>query len=328
MKLLITGGGGFLGRYVVKAAVGAGHSVRALVRPTARQTDLRFPRSVEVFTGDLQSPDSLQGIFEGVDVLVHLAATMRGDSYEQYTSTVVATENLLHYMASTSTKKLVLISSFSVYAYEKIAQRLDENSPLIELENNPEDRDGYAITKAWQEKITREMAEANGWELCVIRPGFIFGPGNEELAGLGFSIGPLFLRVTGGKRLPVTYVENAAEAIIAAVASQATGGKTLNLIDSTGESTGKYTRQMLRWQGKRCLIVPLPYWLGYLNAKVARLVSRVLFRGKGKLPGILIPCRFAARFKPLRFPNDRIQTVLHWQPRISMDEAIKRTFGT
>jgi nucleoside-diphosphate-sugar epimerase len=327
VKLLITGASGFLGRHVVTAALQAGHSVRAIVRPSVDESRLGFNDQVEVFRADLRAPGGFKGLFDGIDVLVHLAAAVKGDEFDQFASTVVTTENLLRCMATSNTKRLVLISSFSVYCYERISSRLDESSPVLGPDNSLYDRDGYAIAKAWQERITREMAEANGWELCVIRPGFIFGPGNEELAGLGFSIGPLFFRVIGGKRLPVTYVENAAEAIIAAVASQTTGGKTLNLIDSTGESTRKYTRQMLRWQGKRCLIVPLPYWLGYWNAKVARLVSRVLFRGKGKLPGILIPCRFAARFKPLRFPNDRIQTVLQWKPKISMDEAIKRTFG-
>ncbi len=326
MKLLITGASGFLGRHVVRAALHAGHSVRALVRPSVDENRLGFIDQVELFRADLRSSGSLQGLFDGIDVLVHLAAAVSGDEFDQFSSTVVSTENLLGSMTTSDTRRLILISSFSVYCYDRIWRTLDERSPILAKDNSLYDRDGYAIAKAWQERITRETAAENGWELCVVRPGFIFGPGNEELAGLGFSVGRWFFRVTGGKRLPVTYVENAADAIVAAAASDAAVGQTLNLIDTAGESTGNYTRHMLRWQGRRYWIIPLPYWLGYSNAKMARLVSRLLFRGKGKLPGILIPCRFAARFKPLRFPNGHIQQVLDWQPRISMDEAMKRTF--
>jgi nucleoside-diphosphate-sugar epimerase len=326
MKLLVTGANGFLGQHVVTSALQAGHSVRALVRPAVDIQQLSFSEHVEFFRADLRSVKNLTDAFDDIDALVHLAAGVTGDEYDQFVAAVVTTENLLRAMAQSATKRIVLISSFSVYCYDRIHRRLDEQSPTNSVKDNLYDRDGYAIAKTWQERVTREQAILHNWELCVIRPGFIYGPGNDDLAGLGIPLGPSFLRVAGGKRLPLTYVENTAEAIVRAVESDAAVGQTLNLIDSDGESPARYARELFQWQKKRRWMIPLPYWLGLWNAKLARFLSKLLFRGKGKLPGILVPSRFAARFKPLRFPNNCIRKVLNWQPKISFDEALKRTF--
>ncbi len=74
MKALVTGANGFLGRHVVVALLARGIEVRALVRPAARLEALGWPSSVEVFRADLRTSRELGRAFEGVDVLLHLAA--------------------------------------------------------------------------------------------------------------------------------------------------------------------------------------------------------------------------------------------------------------
>ena len=79
--------------------------------------------------------------------------------------------------------------------------------------------------------------------------------------------------------------------------------------------------------GERALRVPVPYALGSANAGLARLVSRALFGRKGRLPSILTPRKFEARFKPLRFPNGRAREALGWSPPVPFDEGLRRTFA-
>ena len=55
--------------------------------------------------------------------------------------------------------------------------------------------------------------------------------------------------------------------------------------------------------------------------------ARRLFRGKGKLPSLLVPCRFEARFKPLRFDNRKLREVLGWAPPLDPAERLRRTYG-
>ncbi|MEL6167010.1 MAG: NAD(P)-dependent oxidoreductase, partial [Cyanobacteria bacterium J06628_3] len=81
------------------------------------------------------------------------------------------------------------------------------------------------------------------------------------------------------------------------------------------------------------LLSPHPSTIG-INWALMRLLSRsvwlsskVLFLGKIKLPGIFIPARLEARFKPFRYSNEKAREVLDWQPLYSLDEALHRSFS-
>ena len=78
LRVLVTGAKGFLGRSVVAALLRRGHDVRALIRPGAQLNGMAWCDRVEVVRADLRAPGSLESAFEGVDVLVHLAARVAG----------------------------------------------------------------------------------------------------------------------------------------------------------------------------------------------------------------------------------------------------------
>ena len=184
MRALVTGANGFLGRHVVDALLARGIEVRAMVRPAARVEALGWPSSVEVFRADLRTSRELLRAFEGVDVLLHLAAVVSGGEDAQFAGTVAGTERLLDAMASSACRRLVLCSSFSVYDYSSTRRTLDESSPLHQVPD-VYTRDGYTISKWWQERVTRRFVEKHGWDLTVLRPGFIWGRDHSYLAALG-----------------------------------------------------------------------------------------------------------------------------------------------
>src|SRR5579884_343878 len=210
MRALVTGANGFLGRHVVAALLGRGIEVRAMVRPAARLEALGWPPSVEVFRADLRTSHQLTRAFEGVDVLLHLAAVVSGGEDAQFAGTVVGTERLLDAMAASACRRLVLCSSFSVYDYSAVRRTLDEDSPLHRAPD-VYTRDGYTIAKWWQERVTRRFAEKHGWDLTVLRPGFIWGRDHAYLAALGQQIGKLHLVIGPLSRMPMTHVENCAD---------------------------------------------------------------------------------------------------------------------
>ena len=76
-------------------------------------------------------------------------------------------------------------------------------------------------------------------------------------------------------------------------------------------------------RGVRSLRIPVPYTLAYGVTQLASLVSRLLFGPGGKLPSLLVPCRFEARFKPLRFSNEKLSRGLGWRPMLSHAEALR-----
>ena len=327
VKVLITGANGFLGRNVVAEYLRRGHTVRALVRPAARLQELNWPGSLEIARADLRDPRDLVSAFAEVDVLVHLAAAVTGGEDAQMAATVVGTERLLEAMAQSRTRRLLLASSFSVYNWSAIRGVLTEESPL-EAGSHLYERDGYAVAKTWQERVVRREADRYGWDLTVLRPGFIWGRGNDYLACLGQKLGRVYLVFGGSTRIPLTHVVNCANLFAVAAEDPRAIGETFNVVDDDNVRLWVDLGEYLARSGIRGVRVPIPYAVGMTCARLARFTSRQIFRGKGKLPSLLIPSRFEARFKPLRFSNRKAREVLGWRPPFRFEDCLRLTYET
>jgi len=323
MKALVTGASGFLGRHVVDALVARGVEVRAVVRPAAHVETLGWPATVDVFRADLRTSRGLERAFEGVDVLLHLAAAVSGGEDLQFASTVAGTERLLEAMGETACRRLVLCSTFSVYVYGEANGTLDEESPTHEVPDVYA-RDGYTISKWWQERVTRRFAEEHGWDLTVLRPGFIWGRDHEYLAALGQRLGRHHIVIGPLTRIPLTHVENCADVFAVAATDPRARGQTLNVVDGPGARIWSYLSDYMRGTGQDGWRVPIPYSLAIAAVRLG-FVS--VFRNATKVPGLLIPNRFESRLKPLRFENRKLRETLGWTPPLDYRECLRRTYG-
>lgn len=327
MKLLVTGANGFLGSYVVQEALRKGHTVRALVRPATDVAKLDWPSSdkLEVVRADLRSRNGLTDAVRGVDSVIHLAAAKSGDVYAQYAGTVVATENLLAAMTEPGVHRMVAISSFSVYDFARASPlaALDEQTPL---EQDSLNRDAYAHTKLVQEQLIREHAAQHNWSLVVLRPGMIWGKDNLLNAWIGMSGGKRFWIRTGAwARVPLTYVENCAEAIVMAASSKAAQGETFNIVDDAVPTQREFARMVLKRVDPKRLTIPVSYTLLRLTAGSIALFNRVALGNRARVPSLLVPVRLAARARPLQYSNKKIKTVLGWKPHYSLEEGLNRS---
>jgi len=323
MRALVTGANGFLGQHVVSALLARGVEVRALVRPAARLEALGWPSLVEIFRADLRTSRELERAFDDVDVLLHLAAVVSGGEDAQFAGTVAGTERLLDAMALSTCRRLVLCSSFSVYNYSATNQTLDEDSPLHQV---PEiyTRDGYTISKWWQERVTQRFVEKHGWDLTILRPGFIWGRDHSYVAALGQQFGRHHLVIGPLTRIPLTHVENCADVFAIAAIDTRARGQTLNVVDGPGERIWSYLSDHIRGSGQPGWRLPIPYWLA---SWTVRLASATVFSRATKVPSILIPRRFEARLKPLRFTNQRLRETLGWSPPFNYQQCLARTHG-
>ena len=322
MKVLVTGAGGFLGRYVVKRLLARGHGVRAMIRPASPAPE--WPAEVEIVRADLRVHDDLSAAFAGIDAVIHLAAATSGSEEVQFASSVAATERFLAAMAKSPVRRLILVSSLVVYDWSRALGRLDEETPLLK---DIYPMGAYTIAKAWQERVVARAAKAHGFDLTVMRPGFIWGPQHAEIAGMGRRFGRAYVMFGPFTRLPLTYVENCADCLAAAVDCPAAIGEAFNVIDDDHIRVWRYVKEYARRTGRRGLMVPLPYWFGLGLARLAAFVSRRLFGKKGKLPSLLTPSRFEAQFKPVRFSTRKLQTVMNWKPPLSFKECLQETYG-
>jgi 2-alkyl-3-oxoalkanoate reductase len=324
MKLLITGASGFLGQYVVAAALRQGHQVKALMRSPLKLSWSDHP-AVEMVQADLaQSSDRLTEAVRGVDAVIHLAAVLRGDYATQYAGTVTATENLLNAMTQAGVDRLIAISSFSVFDYSSIAagEIIHEDSAI---ETNPSQRDGYTQTKLIQEQRVRAFGQTG--RVTILRPSMIYGRDHLWNAHLGIKAGSrLWLQIGANGWMPITYVENCAEAIVLATQDKAIG-QTLNIVDDKLPSQSAYIRHLAKQTSPPPKTVMINWALLQPLANAAAQLNAVC-KNKLKVPGLLVPARLAARFKPFRYANDRAKQILGWQPRYSFVEAVDRSCGS
>jgi len=329
MYILITGTSGFLGQYVVAHALRCGHRVRAVDRrlPDENGPSWRDHPGVEVLRVDLRRPDGIAAAVKGTQAVVHLAAAKEGDFDTQFGGTVLTTHNLLDAMADAGVLRLVVASSFSVYDYLHTSpgEILDEESPI---EPEPELRDPYTRTKLLQEQAAREFQQRRDGAVTILRPGVLYGRENLWIARLGVKMSDkLWLRIGSGAELPMSYVENCAEAVIAALETDAAIGATLNIVDDERPTQQFYARILSERASASPWMFPVSWNLMRLLAATVWRCNRVLFRGQLKLPGLFTPARLHARFKPLAYENRRAREVLSWEPSYSLEDALDRSLG-
>lgn len=325
MKVLITGSSGFLGRYVVAAALRHGHRVKAVSRSeiTSFPQPIRDHKSFELYKADLANLNNHSEMMNGVEGVIHLAASKSSDFTEAYQGTVQTTKNLLSLLASHTNCPLVLVSSFSVYDYaEPLKGSLLDEENL--LEKHPEVRDAYAQTKITQEQVVRDYARSHANAVTFIRPAMIFGQGALWNALHGLGAGPLWLLIGADKIIPLTYVENCAEAIVLALESDTARGQTINIVDDELPTRATYTDSLLTQTLNPPKVIRVNQGLLRAIAALASGINQSILLNKAKLPGLLIPARFDSRFKSFTYSNTRAKRLLNWHPRYNLEASLKR----
>lgn len=174
MKVLLTGGTGFLGRRIA-AELAPRHGLRLLVRPGSSRE--RFPAGVEFAAGDVTDRASLERALDGCDAVVHAAALVKilapPEQFDRIN--VGGLENVLAAAEqSGSVERVVHVSSFMALGPTErgAGGELDESADVG-------DRawiNSYERTKAMADRRARQ-AIAQGAPLVVVYPGVIYGPG-------------------------------------------------------------------------------------------------------------------------------------------------------
>lgn len=315
--VLVTGASGFLGKRVVETLVQGGYRVRALARKLSNIEPLR-QAGVEIFFGDVASEKSLEPAFSGIDYVIHAAADTGGSEEDGKVSTIQGTENILKLSRQFGVKKLVYISSCSVFgvADYKAGQTVTEDSPL---ERFPEKRGAYSLYKLAAEKlVTQAMVKGEICAVCL-RPGLIYGPGGEIFTPMiGFSLANRFYVVigNGGFVLPLIYVDNLCSVIIEAMTQKKSDGKIYNVVDPERVTKREYMGRLVKKLHPNARTVYMPYSLLYFivfsQEKIFQMFKRKPF---------LTRYRLKSSQNPVVFDPSKIIHDLGWQPPVSVQEA-------
>ncbi|MEM6930697.1 MAG: NAD-dependent epimerase/dehydratase family protein [Myxococcota bacterium] len=266
MRILVTGGGGFLGKAITKQLLDAGYAVRVLGRN--RYPDVEA-LGAEGVVCDLTTGRGLDRALTGVDAVIHTAARagMWGPYDDYYEANVVATERLLEAMRKNVVPRLVYTSSPSVTFHGS-----DE-------ENLSEDDASYPESFAFHNPETKALAEAsvlaaNSGALATtaIRPHLIYGPGDPHLLPrlvARHQAGRLRVLGDGRNKVALTYIDNAAVAHLQALEHLAPGsanaGKAYFVTDDEPVVVWTWLAEVFREAG-----------LGPIEGQVSRWIAMPL----------------------------------------------------
>lgn len=178
-SVLVTGGTGFIGSYIIKELVEKGYFVRALRRSTSK-LPFYIPREIfnkaEWIEGDVLDVFSLSEAMEGIDQVIHSAAIIsffRRDRKAMYKINIEGTTNVVNIALEKKVKRFVHISSVAAVGRTPGGGHVNEEKKWEENKSNTH----YAITKYKSElEVWRAIAE--GLNAVILNPGTVIGYGD------------------------------------------------------------------------------------------------------------------------------------------------------
>ena len=314
-KVLVTGGTGFLGRRMVAMLVREGYGVRVLARKLSRVESIE---GAEIYWGDVADSDSLESALDGIDVVVHAAAGTSGNEKDCSTATLSGTRNVLQLCRKKSVKKLIYISSCSVYGVADFQkdQLVGEQSPL---ERFPEKRGNYSASKQEAEQYVRKAMDDGDVPAVILRPGTIYGPGGDLFTPMmGFSMGNgLFIVIGNGKFiLPFVYVDNVVDAVIRGIEDDRADNQIFNVVDSERITKREYVGKVIRKRYPKARVLYMPFSFLYLMTGFQEILFGIMKRNP-----VLTRYRLTSSQRSVLYDNSKIMKTLDWTPGVSFEKA-------
>jgi nucleoside-diphosphate-sugar epimerase len=264
----VTGSSGFLGRYLIRVLLQRQARVIALCRDQARAADalasLVASGNVEVRNADLGDRAALTRGLAGGDAVIHAAALVsigKASRAVLFAANAAGTRNLCHATAACGIRRVILVSSASVYR-----PRADHcyrvGDAIWDAETAGNRLSWYGISKAAAEKEARFIARELGLALTIARPHQVYGAFDQKSFTRYFRalMRPLVTVWFTHVRLPSVYAGDLAEALVRMLETPQTVGHTYNVAGWPDTSTWwAHYRAWRRAGGPPRLVLPIPF---------------------------------------------------------------------
>ena len=307
-KILVTGAGGFIGSHLTERLVELGAQVRAFVRYNSRNDwglienlPVHIRNELEVVAGDLKDSGAVRNAVKDTEIVFHLGALIAipysyinpGDVVQ---TNVIGSLNILNASKEHGVEKVIHTSTSEVYG-TALYVPIDEKHPL-------QAQSPYAASKIGADKLAESFHLTYNLPVAIIRPFNTYGPRQSARAVIPTIITQALSKdkVRLGATHPIrdfNYMEDTVEGFIKVAESPKSVGEVINI--GSGQEIS----------------------IGDLADKIVSLIDRDVEIVSD-----------TARFRPeksevnrLLADNSKAKELLQWEPKISMDEGLKRTIA-
>jgi nucleoside-diphosphate-sugar epimerase len=307
VRVLVTGAGGFIGHHLTNYLVDRGYWVRGV---DIKEPEYEPTRAQEFLLADLSQADNCLKATHGIDQVYGLAANMGGIGFIENNKAVIVRDNTfinLHTIEAArinSVKRYLYTSSACIYPGYK--QKETDVTPLKESDAYPADaEDGYGWEKLYMERVCRHYTEDFGLDTRVVRFHNIFGPLGTYDGGREKSPAAICRKIAlasdgddievwgdGEQTRSYCYIDDCVEGIYRLM--QSDHREPINLGQDRMISINELVDMVANIAGKRI-------------GKQYDLTKPQGVRGRNS-------------------DNTRLREVLHWEPTISLEDGLERTY--
>lgn len=320
-SVLVIGGTGFIGRYLVRGLVASGRDVRVFSRgrggPFADLAD-----HVETVSGSLKSAADLEAAMAGCEAVFHLAKAEEKSWAGYLENDVKVTERIAEAALATGVRRFIYTGTIASYDMSEADEVITEETGFGE---DLEARNLYARSKATCEALLEDMHRDRGLPLVIARPGIVVGrEGPLQHWGIGRWNGAGAVRIwnDGKNLLPFVLVEDVADALIAMIEAEGAVGQSFNLIADPMVSARGYFEAIARLAGARIRVAPGVPRVFFLSGAAKYLLKKHVLRKTGLERTSLRDWK--SRGHLARFDNARAKQVLGWQPESDPERFLQR----
>ncbi|GCE23858.1 NAD-dependent epimerase/dehydratase family protein [Dictyobacter kobayashii] len=318
MKILVTGGTGFLGRRLVMALLDRGHQVYMMGRNFSRVQELMHDGAIPVAC-DLRDHEAVSAACTGMNTVYHAAALVKpwGNWTDFFEINVDGTAAVLEGCRKHSVRRCIYVSTSSVTFGGQHQFNVAETSPYPQRFSSP-----YPLSKYYAEKLVNAATDV---QTVILRPHTIFGPGDRWLPRLLelarqqrlYQIG------NGRNRSDVTYVDNVVHALLQALYAQNTSGKTYIITND---------EHVVLWSTLRVVLqrLKLPETLRTMPLPFALMLAAAMERRANWTGTTPMWTRYTATMLACTqtFDISAARRDLAYEPVVSVSEGIDRTLDS
>lgn len=315
-EIFVTGATGFLGTALVKRLAGEGVPVRAFVRSLEKGEELKHYGDVTLVQGDLLQAEPINEAVSGCRTIFHCAAALTGNLAFQRAVNVAGTRRVIQAAIATRVKRIVHVSSISVYGY-----RPRPTKGILYIDESYQAQEShmpYVLTKIEAEATVRELATRHNLPYSIIRPGIIVGPRSQLWTKQLFKWArrkPTLFVGNGQGTAPIIHIDDVVDLCLRIARHEAAIGEAFNAVIDPQPSWRQFLGAYASLAGHKCWLgLPVPFVklcsqsLSYLARPNTRLKE---------LPWIIGLITNGA----VQYDMQKAHRLLGWSPAYDLEKA-------